>query len=142
MTSPIAKAIAERIRKLPEPYGFEDNGRDCMDFVAEGFELGAYDDLLPAYATEVATIGNTRYLMPSEPPTSWWRMVAVMRERLRAGESVESVAADYSTPEDVVTMLVDVPAVRPVLSDETICALYNEVYVRTSARETDISLSQ
>ena len=133
MTHPIAKAIAERMRPYTAVY----------DLVAD-VEAGAIDDLLPAYTTEVATVGNTRYLMPSEPlyladasnlttadgrivewrptqpPTSWWRMVAVMRERLRAGESVESVAADYGTPEDVVTMLADAPAGRPVLSDECI----------------------
>ena len=131
--SPIAKAIAERMRPYTAVY----------DLVSD-VEAGVFDDLLPAYTTEVATVGNTRYLMPSEslhiadtsnlttadgrivewrptqPPTSWWRMVAVMRERLRAGESVESVAADYGTPEDVVTMLADAPAGRPVLSDSTI----------------------
>jgi len=136
MTHPIAKAIAERMRPYTAVY----------DLVAD-VEAGAIDDLLPTYTTEVATVGNTRYLMPSEslhiadtsnlttadgrivewrptqPPTSWWRMVAVMRERLRAGESVESVAADYGTPEDVVTMLADAPAGRPVLSDETVMNL-------------------
>lgn len=140
MTHPIAKAIAERMRPYTAVY----------DLVAD-VEAGAIDDLLPAYTTEVATVGNTRYLMPSEPlcvadasslttadgrivewrstqpPTSWWRMVAVMRERLRAGESVESVAADYGTPEDVVTMLADAPAGRPVLSDDVIDALTDTI---------------
>ena len=142
MTSPIAKAIAERL--WPVTRSPQTPVEQEMYDIATRFVRGDFDDLLPAYTTEVATVGSTRYLMPSEPlyladasnlttadgrivewrptqpPTSWWRMVAVMRERLRAGESVESVAADYGTPEDVVTMLADAPAGRPVLSDSTI----------------------
>lgn len=151
MTSPIAKAIAERL--WPVTRSPQTPAEQEMYDIATRFVRGAFDDLLPAYTTEVATVGNTRCLMPSEPtalyvadasslttadgrivewrptqpPTSWWRMVAVMRERLRAGESVESVAADYGTPEDVVTMLADAPAGRPVLSDDVIDALTDTI---------------
>lgn len=72
-----AQAIAERMRPYTAVY----------DLVSD-MDAGVFDDLL-------------------NPPDSWWRMVAIMRERLRVGESVASVAADYRTPENVVAMLVD-----------------------------------
>lgn len=104
MTHPIAKAIAERIQDMRSRGPGHGSVDGDFEYAASLFERGDFDDLLEA----------------SHPPSSWWRMVAVMRERLRAGESVGSVADDYRTPEDVVAMLVDAPTERPVMSEECI----------------------